>query len=212
MLKTIPLIGLIGLVLAVPTAGNSHPAGKKGPQHGGQIHQRIQKLRAEILRYDVGLDKAKAAKVKKILEGFDPVRKQLHQRKRMAKRALRRLLRVDSNDQAAFKRVLDDFMKVRDDLVIMRRKQMIALRKELTPKQQAKLLVALKRLQRRVRRARQQLRGGHGRRGRKHFRGQGPGRHRGPGMRQRGPRGGQGPGHHMPPHQRDDDGDDPGLL
>ena len=186
---------MIGPASAAPPAKGG--AGAKG--HGGmgqRVAQRMKRLRDEILRYDVGLDDAKAAKVKQILSKLDPQRRKLHQRKRMAMRALKRLIRSDSNDQAAFKRAIDDLIQTRTALAALRKSQFSTLRKILTPKQQAKLFVAMKRMKRRMQRAMRHLRPRDGAR-------RGRGGHRfGPGM-QRGPRGrGPGPGMRGGPGRR----------
>ena len=212
MLFRTAFITIIGLTMA--TSAHARPPAKKGPVAGGpghQIHKRIKQLRAEVLRYDVGLKPAKAAKVEALMAGYDPVRRKLRERNRMAKRALKRLLRTDSNDQKAFKRVLDDLVDVRGKLEKLRFQQRDALRKMLTPKQQAKLFVALKRMERRVRRAMQELRPRRGPRGRFDGRHRGPRRDfKGPGMRRRGAPGGGG----MAPFRRQGSGnvDDDGLL
>ena len=148
MLFRTAFITIIGLTMA--TSAHARPPAKKGPVAGGpghQIHKRIKQLRAEVLRYDVGLKPAKAAKVEALMAGYDPVRRKLRERNRMAKRALKRLLRTDSNDQKAFKRVLDDLVDVRGKLEKLRFQQRDALRKMLTPKQQSKLLGSLKRME-----------------------------------------------------------------
>ena len=202
-----------------PAKGGPGATGHAGPSQ--RIVQRMKRLRDEILRYDVGLDNAKAAKVKQILSKLDPQRRKLHGKKRMATRALRRLIRSDSNDQAAFKRAIADLIQSRTALAALRKKQFMTLQKLLTPKQQAKLFVALKRMKRRIQRAMRQLGPRKGaRRGRGHHR-MGPGMHRrphgmrrGPGMGARpGMRGGSG-GHGggAPQDRAMQDGDDYDIL
>ena len=172
------------LMLGAPTVAFAQP-GEQGPQFGKRIKERMSRLRDEILRYEVGLDEAQALKVTKILKTLDPAREALHKRKRSAKQAMRRLLKTDSNDQAAFQRAIDDLIAVNGAMLELRRKQMKALAGELTPKQQAKLFVAMKRVQKRMRHKMRRFKnrrgqGGHmGRPGRRHDRGGGGG-HFGP--------------------------------
>jgi Spy/CpxP family protein refolding chaperone len=184
---------LVAPVSAAPPAKGG-PGAKGHPGPGQRIAQRMKRLRDEIIRYDVGLSDAKAAKVKQVLSKMDPQRRKLHERKRMATRAIRRLIRSDSNDQGAFKRAIADLIQSRSDLAALRKKQFTTLQKILTPKQQAKLFVALKRMQKRIKRAMRELgpRKGAGR-GRGHHR-MGPGKHRRPHGLPRGPGTGTRPG------------------
>jgi len=110
---------------------------------------------------------------------------------------MRKLFQTDSNDQQAWQKALDQMEKGHKALALGRDKQFAELKKVLSPKEQAKLLRGLNRLQKRMKANRskrggqQGWRGQRGRQGPKRGpRGQGQGRPPGggPGF------GGPGPG------------------
>lgn len=132
----------------VPLTVSAEPPGKRGKR--GKHFKKIKEMRSKMLRKRVGLDEATAQGVEAILGSFDPRRKALHKRKRAAGKALRELVRSDSNDQRAYNGLLDEMQAVQAGMATLRTEQAIALRKALTPRQAATLFGALHRMQRRM--------------------------------------------------------------
>ena len=200
-MKTTFLMCLCLLVAAPSVAAK--PGGDE-PAMGQRIKERMLQLRSEVLRYEVGLSDVEAQKVLKVLKKFDPQRKALHKRKRAAKRAAKRLMKSDSNDQAAFARVMDDMLAVGGEHLELQKRQRAALRGLLTPKQQLKLFHSMKRIKRRLKRKMQEFKeiGPRSRRGKR-----GPHRRRGGGGDGFGTPSPGGEGPRQPGPMRHDDAD-----
>ena len=185
-----PIMLLLSMSLAGgATAIPPRPPGSAppGPGAGGpppRIAERMKQLRKRILEDEIGLDAQRAAKVSKILESFDATRRKARQRAKQARRALRQLVRSDSDDQEAFRAAIDEMQAANKATQVVRVQQFTALKKLLTPKQQAKLLLALGRLKKRARGFADEFRRG---------RGGPPGPQPGPGMRRHRRRGGPAP-------------------
>lgn len=117
-----------------------------------EVEARMKALRADLLRKRVGLDPQKAAEVERILERNGPERLKLQAKLRASRRTLQRLIAEDSNDQQAFTQALQSLRQAQGELQKLRQREMEELAKHLTPKEQAKLTVALRELQGRLRR------------------------------------------------------------
>jgi len=117
-----------------------------------EVEARMKSLRADVLRKRVGLEPQKAAEVERILERDAPERLKLQAKLRSSRRALQRLLAEDSNDQQAFTRALQGLREAQGELQKLRQREAQELAKHLTPKQQAKLAIALRELNGRLRR------------------------------------------------------------
>lgn len=133
----------LGLVLAFGlTSAQAEP-----PERGeGPPPERIEKMkkkRGQMLRTHVGLSDAKAARVELIIDQYQPRKRELRKELRALKQELRALLESDSNDEAAYARVLDGMHKRHTELHTLRLEEREAVRGELTAKQQAKLLQAM---------------------------------------------------------------------
>jgi Spy/CpxP family protein refolding chaperone len=144
------LMTCLMLAVSVPTA-SAKPSGE-GPEMGKRMKQRMLQLRKEVLKYEVGLEEAKTEQVLTVLRKFDPAREAIHKKARGAKRAVRRLLKSDSNDQAAYSRVIKDVQAVAAGKLDLEKKQLAALKGHLTPKQQVLFRMAMKRIMKRMKR------------------------------------------------------------
>lgn len=118
-----------------------------------EIEARMKTVLGRLLRRDVGLDEARAVRVEKALEPFAAERRRVHGELKRARQALRELLRKDSDDQAAYTRALEQYRAAQRKLIELREREFDAVRAELTPKQQAKYVQALRQVQQRLRRA-----------------------------------------------------------
>ena len=113
----------------------------------------MKKLRHKVLEQRAGLDQAKIKKVEVILDRHAPKRAALQRNLEQHRKSIRKLLESDSNDQAAYERAIDGLRKAQDDLHVLRNKEIDDLRKVLTPKEQAKVVVSVRKLQRKLRQA-----------------------------------------------------------
>ncbi len=192
---------------------------RRGPENRGARHEerrkRFAKKRARLLRERIGLDEASAKKVEALFRQFGEQRKSARKSVRAGRDALNKLLREKSDDQAAYRAAIDKLRIAHDTMHRLRNTEWAALAKVLTPKQQATLLRALgkmqKRMGRRGRKGRRGKRGGRDGMDRRDGRG-GPPRG-GPRGRGRRPRGGSGgpPGGDGPPFGGSDGPPGPGF-
>ena len=136
-LKTAILLPvLLATFIATPAfadPGGAQP-GKAEPQ------ERFKQKRAEILRKRLGLDEKRASEVEKVLNKYAPERKKLRQSIGEQQKALRELLKKNSDDQASYKRGLDALTDSTSKLNTLRQQEQVELSRLLTPKQQAQLL------------------------------------------------------------------------
>jgi Spy/CpxP family protein refolding chaperone len=139
-------IGL-AVALAAPTAFAQPKANR------AKVQERIKKLRSEVLRKHVGLDEAKAKQVEKLLDKYEPQRQAAQQQMRQKQRTLGALLKADSNDQQAYKNAIKGYRDADKKLRSVRDKEFDEISKLITPKQQAKLVVALRKMQAKIRSA-----------------------------------------------------------
>jgi Spy/CpxP family protein refolding chaperone len=96
------------------------------------------------------LEPAKAAEIERVLDRHAPERQKLHEKLRDHRRELNRLLEGDSNDQQAYERAIRGLREAQEQLFVHRRKELDELGRALTPKQQAKLVRALRQMQRKL--------------------------------------------------------------
>jgi Spy/CpxP family protein refolding chaperone len=100
----------------------------------------------KMLKEKVGLDEAAASEVEVVLEEFHGQRMELHEEVKARTDAVKELLTQDSNDQEAYAVALDAVMKAREEMHALKLEEIEALRKVLTPKQQAQMLMSLRRM------------------------------------------------------------------
>ncbi len=165
--------------------------------------QRRAMMLLRVLRQKVGLSEARAKKVGKIMKQFAPARRELRQKSRKIDQQLRQLLKADSNDDGAYKNALAELQAIRKELQALRDKELKALSKELTSKEQAKLMLALKQMKRRPGARRGQRGGPQMRPGNKRWKRRGPAARKGRrGMGHRGRRWRAQPGQQQQPPPR----------
>ncbi len=193
MKKALSIVGIAiaALFLALPLQAQPRGAGGGQTPSPAQVERKLKKVRARVLREHVGLSEEQAVKVEAIIERFAPQSRKLEQRMRDAKETVRYLFETDSNDQKAYAKALAKLRRSQKAKQKLRDRQFEEIQKVLLPKQQAKLLFALKKMQKRVR---QEMR-----RRKRQAKGQGQGRGRGQGQS-------QGQGRRAPPPADDDDG------
>ena len=167
--------------------------------------------RGKMLREKLGLNEERAKQVEVVMERFHGQRRALHQQMEVHHKALRKLLKADSNDQQAYKKAVDGMIAGRDKMQQLKREQIGQLRKLLTPKEQAKAMLLMHRMKRRMHHKMMRMhhgKGGKGWRGGKGRRGGGPAaehagwEHEGPPMH-------DGPPPHGPDGGPPEDFDDP---
>ena len=137
----------------------------RGPDHDPQkravIEQRLKQLRHDMLRKEVGLDENKAIVVERTLDKYMAEKRKLREQAVTRRRALRKLLESDSNDQQAYTNAIRGLREAEKQKQSLREREMDELGKLLTPKQQAKLMRATHRLKRQLaHRVREHRRGG----------------------------------------------------
>jgi len=116
------------------------------PGPGLQMEQHMQKARAKLLREKVGLTDDKARKVEAVLDKVAPERKRIVARMRDARQKLRALVTLNSEDQNAYRTNLDQLRSSRKALMDLMDKAFAEISKDLTPKEQARLFLALDKL------------------------------------------------------------------
>jgi Spy/CpxP family protein refolding chaperone len=123
---------------------------RRGRGMRGNRHEKMKRIRSKILRKRVGLDQATLERVEAIFEPFDEQRKALHQAKRQTMKALRDLVKSDSEEQDAYATLLAAARQAHEGLRQLREEEMAQLAQVLTPRQQARLMMALHKLKRRM--------------------------------------------------------------
>ena len=163
---TIVLAALLTLLIAMPAMAKGKGKGRGKPT-AAELQQRFKKKRGHILRKRVGLSDAKATAVETVLDKHSPLHQKLQRRLAAARLSLGKLLRADSNDQAAFAKALAELQTVAKAMQQLNEQELAQLQKVLTPKEQAKLLRALNRIRTKVRRQRMRQRGKKGKQGKR---------------------------------------------
>ena len=153
---------LVVLWLAAAVLLSAAPASAQ-PNDKAAIQKRLVKARRKLLEKKVGLTPTKIQQVESTFAKFSAKRAKLQKTKKAQRRALRKLARSDSDDQAAYKKAIDDFLATRKAIRSLEDDRLTALRKILTPKEQVKLLHASMKLKRRLKKARRRARRAKGR-------------------------------------------------
>lgn len=133
------------------------PGGPGGPDHAGMA-ARLKEVRGQLLRKEAGLDDAAAAKAEKVLDAFDAERQKAHKDMGEANRALHDLIGADSKDEAAYKKGLDAVVASARALQDLRGRELEELRKVLSQRDTAKVVLALERMQQAMHREMRQTR------------------------------------------------------
>lgn len=148
--------GLRRMTLAVALTCATVPAlaePRQPEDKQAEIEARMKTVLGRLLRREVGLDEERATRVEKALEPFAAERRSLRGELKRARQALRELLRKDSDDQAAYTKALDQYRSAQRKLTALRDREFEAVRRHLTPKQQARYLQALRQVHQRLKRA-----------------------------------------------------------
>ena len=143
----------IALSLTVPAAAEP---GRRSDKRA-ELHDKMREHRGRVLRERVGLDEKTAQATEKILDRFQLEREKLEAQQREEKKKLRAMLELDQNDQAAYTRGLRSLVDAQQKLGKLRQQELDELAKVLTPKQQAKLALAIDEAMKELRK---RLRGG----------------------------------------------------
>jgi Spy/CpxP family protein refolding chaperone len=145
-----------GVLLALCVLGAAAPARAEDPDAGGRkarIEARMRRMHAEILRREVDLDEKKAARVEAVLKKHGPERRKLRAQLQRHRHTLRFLLEEDSDDQKAYADAIQGLRAAQKALQTLEERALGELQKELTPKQQARLVMALRKARQHIRRA-----------------------------------------------------------
>lgn len=164
---------IAGAALAFSLSGAAYAQSEDddGAPPTAEVQERVKKMRGKVLREKLGLSEEKAKKVEAIFDALEPERRKVREEVRAARKQLRELLKADSDDQPAYDAALAKLREATKKTVALRDKQFEALKKELTPKEQAKIVHQLAKLRKKVHG--QMSRGKHGRRGGPRPRGEG---------------------------------------
>jgi Spy/CpxP family protein refolding chaperone len=143
---------LLALALLVPSAAFADAAPNRTPaDKRAQVEARMRQIRADILQKDVGLDAEKTRVVQALLERHSAERKRIETALHAERRTLDQLLEADSKDQAAYAKSITALRARHAELSALRQRELDELGRHLTPKQQAKFLSALRRVQKKLR-------------------------------------------------------------
>ncbi len=152
-LRTTIMILALCLGISMPAGANPLPWEKdQGPSRGNgeKIAKRIKAKRAELIRTRIGLDEAQSEEVLATLERFDERRRELMEKKRNLGQTMDRLFQSDSADDAEYQQVIAGLQSMEDAMHRLRSEQASALGEVVSPRFQLRILVALKRFQRRL--------------------------------------------------------------
>lgn len=159
------LVAAVAMVTALGVAAPAFAQGKGGappPDKRAQVEQRMKQVLHKVLRDRVGLDEKKATAVEKILEKNAKTERTLRQEQRKHRQELRALLKADSNDQAAYKRAITGLRASQKKLQAIHEQELDQVGRILTPKEQAKFLVAVTRMRQKLGQALGKYRQQHG--------------------------------------------------
>lgn len=134
-----------------PKKGKRVRPGKRNPQKRADRLARMRAIRLQVLKTEVGLPDAKAQQVASAIEGFDGLRRGYRRSLRAARREIKRLLDADSNDMKAYRTAMKQMRSAHVDLQKLRRQEFKAVSKVLSPKQSARLMLSLERINKAVR-------------------------------------------------------------
>ena len=141
----------LALVFSIMAVTVAMPAGTQPPEPAGKPFnkKRLDRLRERVLRNKVGLSDDKIDQVVALYDGQAEERQEIQKTIRQSRRAIGKLFRADSDDQAAYQQHLTTLREANDNLAGLRAKQLKELEAILTPKEQAKLLRAMEMVRRR---------------------------------------------------------------
>lgn len=145
-------LAVVGLALPnLAVAGGPDGANDGHAKHGKRFEAKMKKHRGKMLRERIGLNEGKAQQVEKLMDEFHTRKRALRQEMRANHKALKTLLAGDSNDQRAYQVAVQAMISARAQVAQLHDQEIAALRTLLTPKQQAKALMALHRMKQHMR-------------------------------------------------------------
>lgn len=156
---------IVPVALALSLAAPALARRGNAAQRHAQIAQRLERIRGAVLRKRVGLDERKARAVERILDSHQAERRRLSRVMHTERRALAGLLKQNSNNQAAYARAIQRLRRAELARQSLKQREFTQIARVLTPKEQAKLLIALRRMQARLHQAMRRYRQSHGRNG-----------------------------------------------
>ena len=118
-----------------------------------EIEARLKKWRGTILRRDVGLDEKKATDIEHTLDRYQAEREKVQKDLRQQQKTLRALFDLDSNDQGAYAKSLQIVRESTAKMQNLRLQEFDELSKQLSPKQEAKLLRLMRQMEQKLREA-----------------------------------------------------------
>ncbi|HTA93439.1 MAG TPA: periplasmic heavy metal sensor [Polyangiaceae bacterium] len=136
------------LALSAPSFAQNGAQAKRA-----EIEARLKKWRGTILRKDVGLDEKKATDIERTLDKFQVEREKVQKDMRQQQKTLRALFDLDSNDQGAYGKSLQIVRESTAKLQSLRLAEFDELAKQLSPKQEAKLLRLMRQMDQKLREA-----------------------------------------------------------
>ena len=117
------------------------------------MKKRVRAVRKQVLRQEVGLSGPRVRKVGQVLDRFDRPKQKARKQVQKAKQQLKRLFRSKSDDQNAYRVALQHLRAAHKAMQQIREREFGALAQELSPKEQAKLLMSLGKMGHKVRHA-----------------------------------------------------------
>jgi hypothetical protein len=141
------LLFLCAFTLSAPAF--AQPGG--APAKRAEIEARLKKWRGTILRRDVGLDEKKASEVERTLDRYQTEREKIQRDLRQQQKTLRALFDLDSGDQGAYQKALQAVRENTVKMQSLRLQEFDELGKQLTPKQEARLLRLMRQMEQKLR-------------------------------------------------------------
>jgi septal ring factor EnvC (AmiA/AmiB activator) len=145
--------GYLAFLLAFALSSPAFAQGNAQQAKRAEVEARLKKWRGTILRKDVGLDEKKASDIERTLDKFQAEREQVQKDLRQQQKTLRALFDLDSNDQGAYGKSLQIVRENTTKLQALRLQEFDELGKQLSPKQEAKLLRLMRQMEQKLREA-----------------------------------------------------------
>jgi len=136
-------------MFALSAPAFAQPSGAQAKR--AEVEARLKKWRGTILRKDVGLDEKKATDIEHTLDKFQVEREKVQKEMRQQQKIMRALFDLDSNDQSAYAKSLQSVRESTAKLQTLRLAEFDELGKQLSPKQEAKLLRLMRQMEQKLR-------------------------------------------------------------
>jgi len=137
---------LCAFALSLPAFAQPNP----GQAKRAELEANLKKWRATSLRKEVGLDEKKAGEIERTLDKFQVEREKVQKELRQQQKTLRALLDLDSNDLGAYGKSLQAVRENTVKLQALRLQEFDELGKQLSPKQEVKLLRVVRQMTQRL--------------------------------------------------------------